>query len=180
MKMEPITVVLALVITAVMVMIFGLAMAVSYWAPSTAIPTKKVGIGSNVRIGDFDVNGTLNPGEAVVFHNATTVKRAGVTDPLCIGLSDVNENARKRYSDPMTTAFDTATYYDPCTVIISGFVVATSDAGGANTTRGTLQITGTVAGYHFEDLGAGTFDEVKMRAYTSAAAGSTFIGWLMN
>jgi len=178
--MEPIMMVLALVITAVMVMIFGLAMAVSYWVPATAIPTKEVGIGHNVWIGDFDVNGTLNPGEAVVFHDATTVKRAGVTDPLCIGLSGTNENARKRYGDPMTTAFDTATYEDPCTVVISGFFVGTSDAGGAGTTRGTLQITGTVAGHHWEDLGAGTFDEAKARAYTSASAGSTFVGWLIN
>lgn len=117
--------------------------------------------------------GVITPGDAVKFGSTQEfVVVCGVTDPLCIGVADKNDIvANRNGTNPMTQDYAVG---DQVLVFTKGRVRALADSAVA-VTRGTLVMTGATVGTSFEDIGAGTFDEVVGRALTSAAVGTAFI-----
>ena len=136
------------------------------------VPTNTVKVSGPHETLTLVAEGAITPGEAVKFGSSQAqVVVCGVTDPLCIGVADKNQNAAViAGTDPMTTDYAAG---DEVMVITKGRVRAIADTAGI--TRGTLVKTGAVDGGKFEDIGAGTFDEVVGRALTTAASGAAFI-----
>lgn len=133
--------------------------------------TIRVGVGDHQTL-TVVAEAAITPGDAVKFGSSQAeVIRTTATDPLCIGVADLNKAAIAAGTDPMTTDFAAE---DEVVVITKGRVLAYADSAVA-VTMGTLVMTGATVGHAFEDIGAGTFDEVVGRALTTAAVTDPFI-----
>lgn len=136
------------------------------------VPTNTIRAGGEHSTLTLTAEGAITPGDAVKFGSSQAqVVVCGVTDPLFIGVADLNKAALEDGDNPMTTDFAAG---DEVVVITKGRVRAIADSAVA-VTRGTLVMTGATVATSFEDIGAGTFDEVAGRALTSAVVTAAFI-----
>ncbi len=136
------------------------------------VPTNTIRAGGRHETITLVAEAGITPGDAVKFGSSQAqVVVCGVTDPLFIGVADLNKAALEDGNDPLTTDYVAE---DIVVVITKGRVRAIADSAVA-VTRGTLVMTGATVGTSFEDIGGGTFDEVAGRALTSAAVTDPFI-----
>lgn len=117
--------------------------------------------------------GVITPGDAVKFGSTNEfVVVCGVTDPLFLGVADKNDKeANEVGNNPMTDDYAVG---DQVLVFTKGRVRVLADSAVA-VTRGTKVMTGATVATSFQDIGAGTFDEVAGKALTSAGVGVAFI-----